>query len=241
MKNAKRIIALGVGVLMLAVVPRAGVVSAGASPIATRTSGLGQAFDKLPWLAVRVLPRRLVLRPLVQAAPVRSAYKIVPIGPLGSQVDSFSVGINPRGDVVGQVGTATQVPFLYRNGRFMRLTPPSGVGDAQATGINNSDTISVQAYGSEGDSLAFAVKPKAGGFVWIPLSTGSLQPKYLYVAGVASNGDIDGGLTFVPDNCHVVQRSVIWRVRSNGEYRPARIVAPESGICGDNRWWHLAP
>ena len=61
---------------------------------------------------------------------------------MGPRTDSFFVGINVcHGDVVGQVGTSSQVPFLYRNSRFVRLTPASGIGGADATGVNNTDTI----------------------------------------------------------------------------------------------------
>ena len=63
----------------------------------------------------------------VQAAPPGQAYTVVEMGPHAAQIPSYSVGINARGDVVGMIGNETQVPFLYRNGRFTRLTPPGSV------------------------------------------------------------------------------------------------------------------
>ncbi len=177
-----------------------------------------------------VMTAGVALSPVATAGAARAAYQVIPLGPMGPRTDSFSVGINAHGDVVGQVGTSSQVPFLYRNGRFIRLTPPSGIGGADATGINNADTISVQAYGSNGDPRAFAVRPSPGGFSWIPLPTGSLRFDFLRVAGVASNGDIDGELTSVPLYSPVRQRSVLWRAKADGRYAAAELLPVSRGF-----------
>jgi hypothetical protein len=110
--------------------------------------------------------------------------------------------------------------------------PPPGVVDVQATGINDSDVISVQASTEDGGSLAFAVTPKARGFTWIPLQTGSLHCEFLSVAGVAANGDIDGGLTLILPHGGVQVRSVLWRVRSDGTYRAAELLPMSPAFVG---------
>ncbi len=166
----------------------------------------------------------------VQAAPAGQAYTVVEMGPHAAQIPSYSVGINARGDVVGMIGNETQVPFLYRNGRFTRLTPPGSVSQALATGINDSDVISVQAIDKNGDSVAFAVKPNGSGFAWIPLPTGSLPYNNIYVSNVDAKGDIDGGMTVTLPNGDLEQRSALWRVKPNGAYQDAQLLPMSSGF-----------
>jgi hypothetical protein len=156
-------------------------------------------------------------------------YDVVEIGPSASQSFSYSVGVNSRGDVVGEVGSATPVPFLYRGGQFTRLTPPGGISQAQATGINDSDIISVQAHLDSGLSAAYAVKRIGKRYAWIRLSTGSLRCKNLSVANVAENGDVDGGLTLILPDGGAEPRSVIWHINSDGTYEPARLLPTSAG------------
>ena len=171
----------------------------------------------------------LALSPALARATVPQ-YDVVAIGPRGIDSFSYSIGINSRGDVVGQVGTTNQVPFLYRRGRFARMRPPAGVSDAQSTGINNADVVPVQATGPDGSSLAFAVRPKGDGFSWIRLPTGSLHCDNVSVANVASNGDIDGGLTVILPGGAQQQRAVLWRVKADGRYQAARLLPMSRGF-----------
>jgi len=88
----------------------------------------------------------------------------------------------------------------------------------------------VQAHGDNGQSSAFAVRPRANGFEWIRLRTGGIAADNLSVAGIDRNGDIDGGLTVDNPDGSFQLRSVIWKSIAGGSYGAAQLLPMSRGF-----------
>lgn len=162
-------------------------------------------------------------------APNSPRYRLIDIGALAPHLYSYAVGINRRGDVIGQAGSTSFTPFLYRDGRLAWLIPPKGIVNPLATGINDEDVVSVQAQDGKGNAAVFAVKPKGSGFVWIRLSLGVLAGINTSVSAVARSGAIDGTFSQTLPNGNVELRSIIWKPVSHNAYFPAGSYAETGG------------
>ena len=191
----------------------------------------------IPTLNLRIKPVVLVLAllsillpwsPSLAHAGSATKYRVVAIAPTSAA--SFSTAINSAGEVIGQMGGTNPVPFVYRAGKLVRLIAPRGLSDVQALALNDSGTIAVQAQGPSGRSLAFAVRPNRGRFVWSRLALAGFDGADVSVSGVASNGDIDGTVTLVSPGGTVDMRSVIWRVTPGYGYRPAQVLPVSAGF-----------
>ncbi len=144
--------------------------------------------------------------------------------------DSFPTAINSSGEVIGQMGGANTVPFVYRSGGEVSLIPPAGLSDVQVEALNDAGTIAVQAEDADGTPIAFAARPQGHGFKWIKLALGQFDGANVSVSAVAKNGDIDGTISSVSSTSTSQLRSVLWRVTSAGGYRTARALPISKGF-----------
>jgi hypothetical protein len=157
-------------------------------------------------------------------------YSITDIGAHIPHAYSYSIAVNDRGDVAGEIQAGQPAPFLFRSGSVTVLRPPKGVSNAIVRGINDSDTMTVNAQDARRRPVAFVVRRNRSRFIWVRLSLGALRGADVTVESIAGNGDVDGDFTMTGPHGTTQFRSVIWRSTERGSYLPARLLPMSRGF-----------
>ena len=131
----------------------------------------------------------LAVVPALEASPL--VYRVLDLGMLPGDLDSYAYGLNNSGDVVGQsanVETHTHQAFLYRNGELQDLSASLGDGESVAYGINDRGQVAGAMNGLR-DGFLYS----DGVVTPIPRPSGALSTE---ARDVNDAGDATGTISF---------------------------------------------